>query len=201
MFHDQQSPLYQLVESIYYTTKDVRQFNNQIIFAAMHANPLLNSDDICKHQNVQRNSDIECFINSLSQLEVALLICVARAEIKLDLSKTGVNFNLAYQEYYELAKQVKQERVSIMTGLSDTGSVAGYKIWSKQVARSAWERLEMIDLIFTTADTASGGRSSASLASSLSSHDELKMVKVDVGLLELGNMLGRNHLLYNWTHI
>jgi origin recognition complex subunit 4 len=180
------TPFYAIVEWIFYTTKDVRNFNNSMLYAIARANPLPDPKDFGALQDIQSIADTQSFIQGLSELELALLICAARAEVKLE--SDTLNFNLAYDEYYECATRFRNERRAAIPSTV----VAGYRVWSKRVARSSWERLEDMDLIVTVVTT---------LTKTNAAGDELKMVKVDASLLELGNIIGRNHPLFSWTRL
>lgn len=176
-----------LVEHIYYTTKDVRQFNNLIMYAVVQAGPLIDSSKITKLGYIQGLSDTQSFVTGLSELELALLIAASRVEVKLETET--INFNIAYDEYVEMAKVIGQERSRATSGLT---AGASYRIWSKDVARSAWERLEEYDLVLPLSTNSKGTDAS---------RDDIRMVKVDTGLLELGNMIGKNHQLHKWTRL
>lgn len=188
--------LYDLVEHIYYTSKDHRQLNALLLYAVSRADPFINPTDLTKYRDQQRISDTQSFVDGLSELELALLICAARAEVKLE--SDTMNFNLVYDEYAEVAKEISRSRAAVTTTDIDSGIAmgarAGYRIWSKEAARAAWERLEAMDLILTI-------NSAPSKAPTSAVADEIKMVKVDAGLLELGHMIGRGHTLFEWTKL
>lgn len=187
--------LFALVESVFYTSKDVRQFCSRCLYALARADPLPADKDFGELAQTQNVADTQTFVEGLSELETALLICAARAAVKLDAD--SLNFNLAYDEYLEVANSVRQERAAAMGDLaaaaaSATGTtlaITGYRIWSKTMARSAWERLEALELIVPVDAKARKGA------------DELRLVRVDVGLLELSRMIGDAHPLYRWTKI
>lgn len=192
---ESKSPLYDVVEHVFYTSKDVRQFNNQMLYPVAISQDLPAPDSFSKFLSEQNISDTQGFVEGLSELELALLICAARAEVKLE--SESLNFNLVYDEYVEAANELKKERSSALSGVgSAVGGVAGYRIWSKEVARAAWERLEAIDLILDLSQ-----HSGSKAAADTGVRDEIKLVKVDVGLLEIGKMIGRSHPLYRWTRI
>jgi origin recognition complex subunit 4 len=145
-----------------------------------------------EYHGIQDVADSQTFVDGLSELEIALLICAARAEVKLDAD--ALNFNLAYDEYLEVANKVRQERSAAMGNLTSTANgntvmVTGYRIWSKTLARAAWERLGSLELV-VPAD-----------AKAKKVSDELRLMKVDVGLMELSRMIGDSHPLYRWTKI
>jgi origin recognition complex subunit 4 len=166
-----------------------------MLFAVGTCSGLPTPESIEKFLPQQRISDTQGFVEGLSELELALLICAARAEVKLE--SDSLNFNLVYDEYLEVANELKKERSTALTGIGTAAAgVAGYRIWSKEVARAAWERLEALDLILSLSQ-----HSGSKAAADPSVRDEIKLIKVDAGLLEIGNMIGRGHTLYKWTRI
>ena len=78
---------------------------------------------------------------SLSDLELSLLIAAARLDIILDTDMC--NFAMAYDEYQQLASKVKMQ--SSAAGQSAVG--AGAKVWGREVAKGAWERLVDLELV------------------------------------------------------
>lgn len=175
------------MEYIFCTTKNVRQFSNLMLYPVSTSDPFIDPHKITGLQHIQGLADTQSFVEGLSELELALLISAARIENKLEADT--INFNIAYDEYSEMAKSISRERAQATTS---SGVGAGYRIWSKEVARSAWERLEGLDLILPL-NTASKGTDA--------SRDDIKMVKVDTGLLELRNMINKNNPLFKWTRI
>ncbi|KAL8878759.1 MAG: hypothetical protein Q9198_003501 [Flavoplaca austrocitrina] len=107
---------------------------------------------------------------SLSDLELSLLIAAARLDVILDTNVC--NFKLVYDEYVQLASRVKLQ--SNAAGQTAVGG--GARVWGKDVARGAWERLIDLELILT-ASTA-GSRSN--------SNSVVVMCRVDVALEEIG---------------
>lgn len=163
--------------------------NSRMLYAVAKANPFLMSKEIAALDAEQTVTDTQSLITGLSELELALLLSAARAEIKLDTDI--INFNLAYDEYLHISNQLKHER-SLM--VRETGASVGYRIFSKEVARSSWERLQQLDLILPQS-------SYGDLKKGSTIRDELKMVKIDVTLLELAAVIGRSHILAGWTRI
>ena len=107
---------------------------------------------------------------SLSDLELSLLIAAARLDVILDTNLC--NFKLVYDEYVQLASRVKLQ--SNAAGQTAVGG--GARVWGKDVARGAWERLIDLELILT-ASTA-GSRSNG--------NSVVVMCRVDVALEEIG---------------
>ncbi|KAL8895812.1 MAG: hypothetical protein Q9192_003437 [Flavoplaca navasiana] len=107
---------------------------------------------------------------SLSDLELSLLIAAARLDVILDTNLC--NFKMVYDEYVQLASRVKLQ--SNAAGQTAVGG--GARVWGKDVARGAWERLIDLELILT-----------ASIAGSRSNSNSVGvMCRVDVALEEIG---------------
>ncbi|MCJ1286692.1 hypothetical protein MMC26_006038 [Xylographa opegraphella] len=109
----------------------------------------------------------------LSELELALLIAAARLDIILDTDTC--NFNMAYDEYTSLASRAKM--LSSASGAAAIGGSA--RVWGRDVAMGAWERLELLDLLVPVFG-AGGGAAMAEVGRSG------RLWKVDVGLEEIG---------------
>jgi origin recognition complex subunit 4 len=123
-------------------------------------------------------------LQGLSDLELALLIAAARLDIILDTDTC--NFSMAYDEYSSLTSRHKIQTSS--TGLSALGASA--KVWGREVALGAWERLATYDLLVpagigggSARDFGTGGR----------------MWKADVGLEEItGSVDGLSGVMAKW---
>ena len=109
----------------------------------------------------------------LSEIELALLIAAARLDIILDTDTC--NFNMAYDEYLNLASRAKL--LSSASGATALGGAA--RVWSREVALGAWEKLETLELLVPALGTVgAGGMADVGRAG--------KLWKVDVGLEEIG---------------
>ncbi|KAL8668995.1 MAG: hypothetical protein Q9168_006401 [Polycauliona sp. 1 TL-2023] len=107
---------------------------------------------------------------SLSDLELALLISAARLDVILDTNMC--DFKMVYDEYVQLASRVKLQ--SNAAGQMAVGG--GARVWGKDVAKGAWERLMDLELILTA--NSAGSRNSGNSVG--------VMCKVDVALEEIG---------------
>jgi len=110
---------------------------------------------------------------SLAEIELALLIAAARLDVILDTDTC--NFNMAYDEYVSLASRAKL--LSSASGAAALGGVG--RVWSRDVAMGAWERLEGLELL-VPALGAGGGGGMADVGRGG------RLWKVDVGLEEIG---------------
>ncbi|KAL8856535.1 MAG: hypothetical protein Q9178_006850 [Gyalolechia marmorata] len=130
------------------------------------ADSLLNSALLPSESKLQ-------LLASLSDLELSLLIAAARLDVILDTNQC--NFPMVYDEYVQLASHVKLQ--SSAAGQTAVGG--GARVWGKDVARGAWERLMDLELIL---DASTGSRSSSSAG---------LMCRVDVALEEIAPSIPR----------
>ncbi|KAM3085221.1 origin recognition complex subunit 4 [Clarireedia jacksonii] len=107
-------------------------------------------------------------LQGLSDLELAMLIAAARLDIILDTDTC--NFAMAYDEYSSLTSRHKIQTSS--TGVTALGGSA--KVWGRDVALGAWERLVDYDVLIPAAI---GAAQVGGLAG--------RMWKVDVALEEI----------------
>lgn len=172
---DVNNSLIQLIRHVYGIKREVRYLNNCLVLPVAQANPLIDPSTIQLSEVPIAN--ILLFIQGLSELELSLLIAAARVEFQHETET--VNFNLVYDEYEKCAKKVNMERKMATSALTGT-RLGRYRIWSREVAMEAWERLQAVDFFSAGND---------------------RMVRVNTGLLELGEAIGQNHSLYSWTRI
>ena len=122
----------------------------------------------------------------LSEIELALLIAAARLDIILDTDTC--NFNMAYDEYLNLASRAKL--LSSASGATALGGAA--RVWGREVALAAWERLEALELLVPALGTGgAGGMADVGRAG--------KLWKVDVDLEEIGgSRLDMSSIMARW---
>ncbi|KAK3044853.1 hypothetical protein LTS18_000177, partial [Coniosporium uncinatum] len=110
-------------------------------------------------------------IPSLSDLQLALLIATARLDILHDADTA--NFGLAYAEYSALVSKARVQSAS--SGAIASG--AGNRVFSKSVARGAWEGLVEMGLLVPVL----GGQGAVTGVAG-------GMVRCDVSLEEIGEV-------------
>jgi len=123
-------------------------------------------------------------LQGLSELELALAIAAARLDPILDTDTC--NFAMAYDEYCSLTSRHKLQSSS--SGMAAIGSSA--KVWGRDVALGAWERLAEYGLLVPAAvgggsarDMGAGGR----------------MWKLDIRLEEItGSVEGLSSVMTKW---
>ena len=109
-------------------------------------------------------------VQSLSDLQLALLIAAARLEVLADTET--VSFAMVYDEYLKLCAKT---RVQTTPSGGSGGGISG-RVWSKSVAIGAWEGLDGMGLVVPVADGGGGGGRT---------RGGVSMWRVDVGLMEL----------------
>ncbi|KAK0102954.1 hypothetical protein ONS95_000852 [Cadophora gregata] len=122
-------------------------------------------------------------LQGLSELELALLIAAARLDIILDTDTC--NFAMAYDEYSNLTSRYKIQTSS--TGVTALGASA--KVWGRDVALGAWEKLAEYGLL-VPAGIGGGGRDFGTGG---------RMWKIDVGLEEItGSVDSLSGVMAKW---
>lgn len=115
----------------------------------------------------------------LSNLDLSLLIAAARLDIVLDSDLC--TFGMAYEEYVALASRVKVS--SSAAGQMATG--AGARVWSVEIARAAWERLVVLELVVPAIGGGGGGGGAGAGAGETKGEGSRMMWRVDVSLEEI----------------
>ncbi|MCJ1471294.1 hypothetical protein MMC07_009942 [Pseudocyphellaria aurata] len=90
-------------------------------------------------------------LRCLSDSELALLIAAARLDIVLD--SDTCTFGMVYDEYVQLASKVKI--ASSAAGQAAVGG--GARVWGREVAKEAWERLVDLELVVPVSGVRGGG--------------------------------------------
>ncbi|KAF2725944.1 hypothetical protein K431DRAFT_280676 [Polychaeton citri CBS 116435] len=138
------------IRRIYYTTKLVSDFLTSLVvpLATLPTSAALTSEAILEHvrSSLAANYILPpdsklALLQSLSTLQMALLICAAR--LVAIYSMDTINFLLVYEEYKALASKAKLQATA--SGMAGPG--AGARLWSKDVAKGAWGELVEIGLI------------------------------------------------------
>ncbi|MCJ1419906.1 hypothetical protein MMC32_006262 [Xylographa parallela] len=159
---------------IYAHTKSVPEFMSACLLPIVSMTPrnIPSAADFTSNTLPAPDSKLH-ILPGLSEIELALLIAAARLDIILDTDTC--NFNMAYDEYTSLASRAKM--LSSASGAAAVGG--GARVWGRDVALGAWERLELLELL-VPALGAGGGAAMAEVGRSG------KLWKVDVGLEEIG---------------
>ena len=153
---------------LYYTTKSVPDFHASMLMpvSTIPVGSAVSDVDLMEHftSSVGGSSPLPpdsklTLLSSLSTLQLALLICAARLTAIHNVDT--VPFAQAYEEYKVLTSKAKLQASA--SGALAQG--AGSRVWSKDVAKGAWEDLTECGLVM---------------------EDGNRGYRVDVGLEEIG---------------
>ncbi|KAI9709861.1 MAG: hypothetical protein M1812_007569 [Candelaria pacifica] len=187
-----------LLQSIFYRTKSVKDFFATALLpiASLTLTTLpLTGQSFTQNMLSSPESKLD-ILPGLSDLDLALLIAAARLDIILDTDTC--NFNMAYEEYTTLASRMKVQ--SSASGAAAFG--AGSKIWGREVAIGAWEKLMDYELLVPAIGTVGGGAAVSGTGGGAGSREVSragKMVRVDVGLEEiLPSVPGMSAVMAKW---
>lgn len=211
------SELYRMVKLNYETFRSIPHFRNSIIpliHGAEDFESLCHLIDTCEpikeYMDNQLGSSFTALIGSLSDLELAILICAARTALKT--KDETMNFNLTYAEYESMTKALNARIPTVAkTGKSSEGSSVLFdnaiKLWKKKDVKNVWETL--IQLNFLTEKSAVGLRESAIAVFYASNYQlqgttipfDLRQYQTHVTLSELRRIVPRSSLYYSWTQL
>lgn len=152
IFSDVSSQLRKFIIRIFYTTKNYKEFNNHCInciFKISEEHPFPFDEDFSQYSNGQSFNNIQAMLDSLSDLELILLICAARWIEKFEILM--VNFNLAYREYQDTMKSVNSASASSLTSSTDMNVSSQIrvqqKVFSAEILKTSWEVLYKLGLL------------------------------------------------------
>lgn len=172
------------IEYHYYSTKSVPAFLGSCILAVANLSSTNMSLQFSPVPNIALGMDPPDsklhLLESLSDLDLALLVSAARLDIVAHTDT--VNFAMAYDEYTAL---IGRQRVQSSTsGMLAMGG--GVRVWGRDVAEMAWERLVSLGLLLPTGV---GGRYGGL---------EGRMWKVDITLEEIPIAVKLSTVLARW---
>ncbi|KAK6529004.1 hypothetical protein TWF694_004227 [Orbilia ellipsospora] len=190
------------VESVYSTNKSIQTLYNHLMVSICKlspASPFLGSGTTLLKSALVAPDNKLYLLEDLPELSLAMLISAARLDPILETDTC--NFTMAYDEYKTLVSRVKIY----------SQTTWGMKLWGKDVALAAWERLAEWELIVPVVGAAAHGGGIGVTASLLVGSGnsgvgrrESRMFRVDVGLLEIkrqGRAWGMSSVLQGWCTI
>lgn len=169
-------PLQQLAEQVYYTSNSVRHLASLLQPYALGISPFTNQQFTSEHMLVP--------LESMPELDLALIVCAARAVIRYDTS--AVNLVIVLDEWRTLANATHTSRFQMAPdakSLPKPGSTPS----SHRAIRYAWESLREMGLLEPTA--------------SQGAQEDLKMFIPELDIEDIRSILPRNHTLYEWTSL
>lgn len=164
------APYQQFLQTLYASTKSIPAFLSASLLpiTLVTATSLPTTSSFIANSLLPPDSKLS-LLPSLSTLELSLLIAAARLDIIL--STDICTFGMVYEEYVSLASKSKMQ--SSAAGQMAVGG--GARVWSKELAKGAWERLVALELVLPATGGGRGGKG--------------EMWRVDVGLEEIGGCL------------
>ncbi|KAK6507028.1 hypothetical protein TWF481_005482 [Arthrobotrys musiformis] len=190
------------VESVYSTSKSIQVLYNHLMVSVCNISPTMPflgaGAALSKHALVAPDNKLY-LLEDLPELSLAMLIAAARLDPILETDTC--NFTMAYDEYKNLVSRVKIY----------SQTTWGLKLWGKDVALAAWERLAEWELIVPVVGASAYGGGIGVTASLLVGSGntgvgrrESRMFRVDVGLMEIkrqGRAWGMGSILQGWCTI
>ncbi|PMB64714.1 Origin recognition complex subunit 4 [Beauveria bassiana] len=176
-----------LLQYHYYTTKSPSAFFSEWILPLSYLTPkdlTLRVPAVGDLTSLAPPDSRMELLNSLSELDLSLLIAAARLDIVAHTDT--VNFAMAYDEYSSLVG--KQRVQSAASGLLAVGG--NVRVWSRGVASTAWERLVGLGLLVPSG--IGGGRTLGSGGL------DGRMWKVDVSLEEIPAAVKLSAVMAKW---
>lgn len=169
-------PLQQLVEQVYYTSNSVRHLASLLQPYALGIPPFTNQQFTSEHMLVP--------LESMPELDLALIVCAARAVVRYDTS--AVNLVIVLDEWRTLANATHTSRFQ-MAPVSKSLPKPGSTPASHRAVRYAWENLREMGLLEPSA--------------SQGAQEDLKMFIPELDIEDIRDILPRNHTLYEWTSL
>ena len=177
-----------LLQYHYYTTKSTSAFFDEWLLplsSVSVTNLDLTSPPPCSSTTSLTPPDSRMqLLQSLSELELSLLIAAARLDIVANTDT--LNFAMAYDEYSSLVG--KQRVQSATSGMLAVGG--GIRVWSRGVAGISWERLISLGLLVPSTLGSSRPAGYGGL--------DGKMWRVDVALEEIPTDVKLNNVMAKW---
>jgi len=155
--------------------------------------PFLNDRDFKKYSSNNTKSSLKHVVNSLSEIEISLLVSAARLVTKNDLN--WINLNAAYEEYQSQAKLQNKTRSSNVFNMSVIST--GFKIWSKERCEAPWGVLTKLGLLTPPTNA---GKSTKTMDFS-NNTVETKMWQLEVTLDELRFIVDSEKNVKSWTRL
>ncbi|CAL9729788.1 origin recognition complex subunit 4 [Monosporozyma unispora] len=215
LLEDEESKLFQSVKTNYETFKSLTTFRNGMIPLISTASSfeelkemLVVMNNLTNYNTNQLQASFSARVKSLSNLELAILICAARTALKS--KDEAINFNLAYVEYKSMVKAMNSLiPSSTAAALNGNGNVLEHsmKLWSKKDVKNVWETLQALD--FLTDRSAVGLRESAIAVFYASNYVlqgtnmpfDLRIYHNQVTLQELRRIVPTSSIYYSWTQL
>lgn len=199
IFTDQKYELFNVMKGYHNTSNNLAQARNSLLplialaesYVQLEEN-FITAKQVRMYQKNQIADSMANKVNSLSDLEIALLIASGRVALKND---NNINFSLAFEEYTKLTKS------------SNTKFADRFKLWTKQDLMNVWESLTTLELIGERGSI--GPKLTAQAVFLASNHlnfvrnapPHLEIFQVHITLAELRKTLSPGSFFYSWTQL
>ncbi|CCD26933.1 origin recognition complex subunit 4 NDAI_0J00410 [Naumovozyma dairenensis CBS 421] len=220
---NESSKLFHALKTNYETFMSLDYLKNAIIPIISRSTSLQSLKDsmisckgIVEYNTNQLEDSLTSMVQSLSDLELAILLSAARVSSKKKPSL--FNYNLCYSEYEAM---IKSMNARIPTVASTPGGAASVnssptkrivdntiKQWNKQDVRNVWESLANMKLL--TEAGATGLKESATSVANANYNNlqgttvipfDLRKFQVQIDLQELRRIVPRSSMYYSWTQL
>lgn len=211
---DEESHLFREIRKNYETFKSLTILRNSFLpfiapcqtFPEVE-NGITSCDDLVAYTLNQFQGTAGAIVQSLSELELAILLAAARTATKNKEETT--NFNLTYVEYSDMIKSLNARIPSTVNLNSHTDQIVDnlVKLWDKDDIKNVWETLHDLTLITEKGDV--GVRESATAVFYASNYVfqtssipfDLRVFNIQVSLLELRRIVPKSSIFYPWTQL
>ena len=214
LLKDESSQLFSEIQKNYETFKSQTFLKNSIlpmIGCCMSFDELKEAITSCKFIKDycinQYQNELTAMVQTLSDLELAILIAAARTTLKSKDETT--NFNIAYVEYSNMIKTLNA-RIPSTNNLNSTSDKILdnlIKLWNKGDLKNIWESLQEFKLL--TEKGSIGLRESAQAVFYASNYMiqtstipfDLRTFNVQVTLHDLRRVVSKSSMFYPWTQL
>lgn len=196
LFASQGSNLKKIVLQNFFSIKNFKEFANHCVFPVSQVtnqHPFIDDDHFRTYANLQPRNNIQDIIDTLSTLELLLVIAAARWVEKVDLP--AINFNMVYKEYQEMMQVLNAGSVTLNTASAFDNTIlsnikVNQKIWSPKVLKNSWETLYKLGIVLDVITQSTEINNANNNINKNFIIDDTKMVQLDVTLDELSHLVG-----------
>lgn len=190
------SNLKKIVFQNFFSVKNFKEFCNHCVFAVSQISdkaPFIEDKHFEMYASYQPRNNIQDIIETLSTLELLLVIAAARWVEKVDLQ--ALNFNMVYKEYKEMMQSLNAGSINLNTTSAFDNTILSnikinQKIWSPKVLKNSWETLYKLGIILDVITNSNEINNANNNINKNFIIEDTKMVQLDVTLDELSHLVG-----------
>lgn len=196
LFANKTSNLKKIVLQNFFSMKNFKEFANHCVFPVSqitHQKPFIDDEHFRTYITLQPRNNIQDIIDTLSTLELLLVIAAARWVEKVDLP--AINFNMVYKEYQEMMQVLNAGNVTLNSASAFDNTIlsnikVNQKIWSAKVLKNSWETLYKLGIVLDVITQSTEINNANNNINKNFIIDDTKMVQLDVTLDELSHLVG-----------